>query len=58
VDLWEQLLDLCEKHVVEFIWVRGHTGIKENETCDQLASEAASRKKLLADKVYENTLSH
>jgi ribonuclease HI len=58
VDLWEQLLDLCEKHVVEFIWITGHSGIKENEICDQLASEAALRKKLLVDKVYESISSH
>jgi ribonuclease HI len=56
-DLWELLLELCEKHDVEFNWVRGHSGVKENEICDQLASKAASRKKLLVDGVYENTLS-
>lgn len=53
-DLWERLLALCEIHDVEFIWVRGHSGIKENEICDQLATKAASSKKLLVDKVYEN----
>ena len=26
VDLWEQLLELCEKHTVGFEWVRGHSG--------------------------------
>ena len=57
-DLWERLLALCEKHDVKFNWIKGHAGIKENEICDQLASKAASRKKLLADKVYENILSH
>ena len=54
VDLWKQLLALCEKHYVEFIWVRGHAGIKENEICDQLASKAASRKKQLVDRIYES----
>lgn len=57
IDLWKRLLALCEKHDVELIWVRGHSGVKENEICDQLATKAASRKKLLVDKVYENTLS-
>ena len=36
-DLWEQLLELCEKHEVEIIWVRGHAGHPENERCDTLA---------------------
>ena len=25
-DLWGQLLDLCDKHEIEFRWVRGHSG--------------------------------
>jgi ribonuclease HI len=57
-DLWKQLLELCEKHDVEFIWIEGHAGIKENEICDQLATKAASQKKLLIDRVYENTVPH
>lgn len=36
-DLWERLLDLCERHEVEFIWVRGHDGDEYNERCDRLA---------------------
>lgn len=37
VDLWEELLILLEKHEVEFIWVKGHSGHKYNERCDELA---------------------
>ena len=44
-DLWDQLLSQCEKHKVEFIWVRGHAGNKENERCDQLAKQASTGKK-------------
>jgi len=40
-DLWEQLLQLCDKHCVRFEWVRGHAGNSENERCDQLAAAAA-----------------
>jgi len=40
-DLWEQLLQLLEKHQVEFIWVKGHDGHYENERCDELAVFAA-----------------
>ena len=36
-DLWERLLDLCERHKVEFVWVRGHDGDEYNERCDRLA---------------------
>jgi ribonuclease HI len=53
-DLWEQLLDLCETHNVEFSWVRGHAGNRENERCDRLAREAALNKKNLSrDTAYE-----
>jgi ribonuclease HI len=48
-DLWQELLDLIEKHKVEFIWVRGHSGHPENERCDKLAVKAASGKNLLED---------
>jgi ribonuclease HI len=39
-DLWEQILDLCEKHKVEFSWLKGHSGHDENERCDELARQA------------------
>ncbi len=37
VDLWEELLPLLEKHKVEFIWVKGHSGHPYNERCDEMA---------------------
>ena len=52
-DLWERLLDLCDYHIVEFRWVKGHAGDAENERCDQLATEAAHRLDLRADEEYE-----
>ncbi len=42
-DLWEQLLQLTETHVVHFFWVRGHNEHPENERCDRLAVEATRR---------------
>lgn len=51
-DLWAELLDLCDRHEVEFRWVRGHTGNVENERCDQLAVEAALQKNLPPDPGY------
>ena len=53
-DLWGRLLDLCEKHDVEFRWVRGHVGDPGNERCDQLAVQAAHRKNLPLDEGYES----
>jgi ribonuclease HI len=41
-DLWAQLLDLCEKHKVDFAWVKGHAGNPGNERCDELATQAAN----------------
>src|SRR5262245_37502481 len=40
-DLWRQMLELCDRHKVKFNWVRGHSGNKENERCDQLARQAS-----------------
>ena len=48
-DMWGRLLDLCEKHEVEFRWVRGHAGIPENERCDRLAVAASQQKNLPTD---------
>ena len=55
-DLWGRLLDLCEKHEVEFRWVRGHAGNRENERCDQLAVQAAHGEFLTVDEGYESPL--
>lgn len=48
-DLWDRLLKLVSKHTVTFQWVRGHNGHPENERCDELAVEAASRSDLPDD---------
>ena len=39
-ELWGELLDLCGKHQVSFVWVRGHAGNEYNNRCDKLAVEA------------------
>ena len=36
-DLWEELLNLLDKHDVTIVWVKGHAGHPENERCDALA---------------------
>lgn len=44
-DLWTRLLDLLDKHEVEFVWVKGHAGHSENERCDRLAVQASQQYK-------------
>jgi ribonuclease HI len=42
-DLWVRLLELSRIHRIEWQWVKGHKGHKENERCDKLAREAIAR---------------
>ena len=51
-DLWEELLELCEKHDVGFKWVKGHAGVPENERCDELATQSALQNELQTDSEY------
>ena len=39
-DLWEELMKLSQSHEIEWKWIRGHEGHKENERCDELARNA------------------
>jgi ribonuclease HI len=52
-DLWQQMLELCDQHRVQFKWVRGHNGIEGNERCDELARAAAASPILGIDAGYE-----
>lgn len=54
IDLWERLLLLCETHTVEFVWVRGHSGIRENERADGLSILSLDHDDLPPDEGYEN----
>jgi ribonuclease HI len=51
-DLWSELLDLCDKHEVKFVWVKGHAEHPENTRCDELAVEARLRDNLPSDERY------
>ena len=53
-DLWEELIQLYDRHQVDFRWVRGHAGIAENERCDILAVEGAQQPDLPTDSGYVN----
>jgi ribonuclease HI len=39
-ELWEVLLDLCDRHQVTFAKVKGHAGVHYNERVDELANLA------------------
>lgn len=38
VDLWQDLDEQNQRHQVEWHWVKGHSGHRENELADQLAN--------------------
>ena len=44
-DLWDQLDKLLEKRIVEWEWVKGHSGNKFNEIADNLAVSAINELK-------------
>lgn len=52
-DLWKRFLKLYEYQNISFIWVKGHSTNKENNRCDQLATEAADGYELAIDEGYE-----
>ncbi|WP_340617093.1 ribonuclease HI [Xenorhabdus entomophaga] len=42
VDLWLRLDEAISHHDVDWKWVKGHAGHRENELCDELARTAAN----------------
>ena len=51
-DLWRQFLNKYPFHKIVFHWVKGHSGVPENEVCDQLAKKAAEGPELKIDHGY------
>jgi ribonuclease HI len=39
-DLWQALDLACARHQVQWLWVKGHSGHRENELADELANLA------------------
>lgn len=48
-DLWQQLDNECERHEIQWHWVKAHNGHAQNERVDDLAREAAGKKGLPID---------
>jgi ribonuclease HI len=42
-ELWDELLTQCDRHEIEFVWVKGHAGHPYNERCDTLAQGEAEK---------------
>jgi ribonuclease HI len=52
-DLWREFLKIYPLYNITFNWVKGHSGVPENEVCDQLAKKAAEGANLKIDHGYE-----
>lgn len=48
-DLWVQLDQAIALHQLEWQWVKGHSGHRENEICDELARLGANHPTLIDD---------
>ena len=42
-DLWQELDRQAARHAIEWTWVRGHSGVEQNERCDQLVHQARAQ---------------
>jgi ribonuclease HI len=38
-DLWQQLDEEAGRHTITWLWIKGHSGHRENEIADDLANE-------------------
>lgn len=53
-DLWKRFLVQYKKHLVKFVWIKGHNDHPQNERCDQLAVAGTKKKDLKTDEGYIN----
>ncbi len=45
LELWQRLDRAIVRHEIEWRWVRGHTGVEENERCDELAAAEIAKRR-------------
>ena len=45
IDMWKEFLEVSKQHKIKAMWVKGHDGHKENELCDTIAKDEATRLK-------------
>jgi ribonuclease HI len=49
-DLWRRLDQACKQHEIDWQWVKGHSGHRENELVDALANQGIDELKLENEK--------
>jgi len=45
-ELWKKYIEVSKPHKINTIWVKGHSGFRENEICDKIAKEEALKCKV------------
>ena len=43
IELWKKYLEVSKPHKIKATWIKGHNGHRENEICDKLAKNEASK---------------
>lgn len=43
IELWQQMDELVSQHKINWHWVKGHSGHRENELVDELARQEAEK---------------
>ncbi len=41
--MWKEIYNLSKIHKINPIWIKGHSGHRENEICDKIAKEEAKK---------------
>jgi ribonuclease HI len=55
VDLWKEMFELCSILKPSFFWVKGHSGNKYNEICDELSGVSISLRQEYSKNVRNST---
>jgi ribonuclease HI len=45
-ELWVEIYNLMKIHKIHPVWIKGHSGHKENEICDKIAKQEAKKYKV------------